>query len=157
MKLLLTCESAGLRQQYRDFPRRSEDAGVDLFCPHEVVIPRPSVLKGRGYLVDLEVVCEMRGEGGSVSYFLEPRSSLAKYPLSVANSHGIIDSGYRGTIRVALRNHSYDDEEVVIQENTRLVQLCSATLEPIELVVVDDVSALSLSARGTGGFGSTGV
>ena len=70
----------------------------------------------------------------------------------LANSTGIIDSGYRGNIKVALRlfNKSYQ-----ITKYTRLTQICLPSLKPFFIKLVD-VEDLSDTIRGEGGFGSTG-
>ena len=75
----------------------------------------------------------------------------AKTPLRLSNSVGIIDSGYRGNIMGIVDN--LDNKEYVIQENTRLFQLCSPNLSPITFELSD---TLSETRRGQGGFGSTG-
>ena len=85
------------------------------------------------------------------SYYLYPRSSISKTPLRMSNSVGIIDAGYRGEIIAKVDNLSNDDYK--IEKGTRLFQICDASLEPIELRIVDK---LSETTRGVGGFGSTG-
>lgn len=85
------------------------------------------------------------------SYYLYPRSSISKTPLRMSNSTGIIDAGYRGEIIAKVDNLSSSDYN--IEKGTRLFQICDASLEPIELDVVD---SLSDTTRGDGGFGSTG-
>jgi len=82
---------------------------------------------------------------------LYPRSSISKTPLRLANSIGIIDSGYRGNIMAAVDNIS--DEPYQVQKGQRLFQICGRYLEPIELQLVEE---LSDTERGNGGFGSTG-
>jgi dUTP pyrophosphatase len=102
------------------------------------------------------------GEEKDVSYYLYPRSSLAKTRLRLSNSVGIIDSGYRGEIMAAFDvvpvvrdNAVYEPEEISLHQ--RLVQICSPTLDPVQLVVVDSPEKLNLKTeRGSGGFGSTG-
>jgi dUTP pyrophosphatase len=158
MKLLLTTDDSYLKQRYRTTTKRKEDSGLDLYLPKKIVVPSPSTLNGEAHIVDLGIKCEMKDDTGeSVGYFLAPRSSISRIPVSFANSIGIIDAGYRGTLKLALRNNNYYDEPVTIQAYSRLGQICAGSLEPFELEVVDDVSALSGSERGTGGFGSTGI
>jgi dUTP pyrophosphatase len=84
------------------------------------------------------------------AFYLYPRSSISSTPLRLANSVGIIDSGYRGEIKACF--DSMDTYSV--KKNQRLVQLCTPTLEPMYVLVVN---ALTETARGQGGFGSTGV
>lgn len=85
------------------------------------------------------------------------RSGLAtKNGLRPANCVGVIDSDYRGEIIVALHNDkdSQSEEAEVIKHGTRIAQLVIIPYLPVELVEVDE---LSDTARGAGGFGSTGV
>ena len=86
-----------------------------------------------------------------VSYYLYRRSSIIKTPLRLANSVGIIDSGYRGDIIACVDN--IKNVPYTIEQGTRLFQICGPTLEPIEFKLVTD---LSDTQRGEGGFGSTG-
>ena len=82
---------------------RYPDAGFDLFLPLEL---NPE--KGKVNMVDLKVKTSMciLGDDGNrcipLSYYMYPRSSMSKTPLRMANSIGIIDSGYRGTLKVPL-------------------------------------------------------
>ena len=82
-----------------------------------------------------------------------PRSSISKTPLMLANHTGIIDAGYRGSLIGAFRNVSGEDFQV--EKHTRLLQVCHPSLCPIIVELVDE-SELSTTARGEGGFGSTG-
>jgi dUTP pyrophosphatase len=103
--------------------------------------------------------------GNQVSYYLYPRSSISKTPLLLANSVGIIDRGYIGSIKAAFRNtyltqnwvHGDSDEKedygYTIQKGERLVQICGPLLLPIKIKFVD---SLDPTERGEGGFGSTG-
>ena len=84
---------------------------------------------------------------------VRPRSGLAlKQGLTVANAPGTIDSDYRGEIAVILLNTS--DLPVVIERGMRIAQLVLAKVEQLSWQPVD---ALDQTARGAGGFGSTGV
>jgi hypothetical protein len=91
-----------------------------------------------------------------VGFYLYPRSSTGtKTPLRLANSVGIIDSGYRGPLIAAFDNWKRDDYE--IQDKQRLVQVCPPDLSyPIYVILVDSEEELGKTARGSGGFGSTG-
>ena len=155
------------------------DAGFDLFLPLELT---PE--KGKVNMVDLKVKTSMciLGDDGNrcipLSYYMYPRSSMSKTPLRMANSVGIIDSGYRGTLKVPLDympelnvettnvNSTLDAEEprepsYTCQKHTRLVQICSPDLKPIFVKMVEHEQDLdfldSPSERGSGGLGSTGV
>lgn len=163
--LKISCDDRELLDiYYRDSSEinsviNSENAGFDLYIKEDTVIPKPSQLNGKGYLVDLGIKTEMvkrvNNSDTSVHYYLEPRSSIFKYPVEVANSHGIIDKGYRGKLKLALRNTSYHDEEVFLPKHTRLAQICAPTLETISRVELTD--ELSSSIRGENGFGSSGT
>lgn len=83
---------------------------------------------------------------------VRPRSGLAlKDGISVLNSPGTIDEGFRGEIGIILINLSND--EFVINPNDRIAQI---VLNKFETVVWDEVKEVSNSERGSGGFGSTG-
>ena len=102
--------------------------------------------------IDFKIQCEMTNEKGElVSYYLYPRSSISKTPLMMANSVGIIDAGYRGNIMAKVRNMS--SYETTVNQGEKLFQICSPTLEPVKIQIVDK---LTDSSRGEGGFGSTG-
>ena len=89
-------------------------------------------------------------------YYLYPRSSMGlKSPLRCANSVGIIDSGYRGSIKGCLNNSNEMQFELVNGE--RYMQLCPANISyPMTITEVDSLEKLGSSTRGCGGFGSTG-
>ena len=81
-----------------------------------------------------------------------PRSGLAlNHGVTVLNSPGTIDSDYRGEVGVILINHG--DKSFEISRGARIAQLVVASAPQARLVVVED---LSTTARGEGGFGSTG-
>jgi len=84
---------------------------------------------------------------------VRPRSGLAaKHGVTVLNSPGTIDSDYRGEVRVILINHGSQD--FVIDRGMRIAQLVVA---PVSAICVQAVEKLSETARGAGGFGSTGT
>jgi dUTP pyrophosphatase len=83
---------------------------------------------------------------------VRPRSGLAvKYGLTVLNAPGTIDADYRGEVQVLLAN--LGGEAVAIPRGMRIAQLVIATVARAQL---REISALGETARGTGGFGSTG-
>jgi dUTP pyrophosphatase len=83
---------------------------------------------------------------------VRPRSGLAlKHGLTCLNSPGTIDSDYRGEVGVILINHG--QEAFVIRRGERIAQMVIARYEQAVLV---EVAALDETARGAGGFGSTG-
>lgn len=83
---------------------------------------------------------------------VRPRSGLAvKHGVTVLNAPGTIDADYRGEIQVPLINHGQED--FIITRGDRIAQMVIARVEQVELV---EVTALDDTARGTGGFGSSG-
>jgi dUTP pyrophosphatase len=122
-----------------------DDAGVDLSCTADVVLgPGERAVVGTGVAVALPP-----GYAG----FVHPRSGLAaRTGLSVVNAPGTVDSGYRGEIRVCLINHD-PRSELRLQRGDRIAQLVVQRVERVRFV---EVAALPESARGVGGYGSTG-
>ena len=83
-----------------------------------------------------------------------PRSGLAvKHGITVTNAPGLIDSGYRGEIKVSLLNTS-TDSTFVIEKGDRIAQLVVVAVPQVNLVVCNE---LTETQRGEGGFGSSGV
>lgn len=83
---------------------------------------------------------------------VRPRSGLAvKHGITVLNSPGTIDSDYRGEVKVPLINHGQDD--FVIARGDRIAQMVIA---PVVQIGWTEVAELGETARGTGGFGSSG-
>jgi len=132
------------------------DAGIDLFAPNAVDCAEGIVTK-----INFGVKCAakmVRGNRHSTpsGFLLYPRSSLSKTKLRLANSVGVIDSGYRGYLIGAFDCISHNDTYIVLAKD-RLVQLCAPTLCPIVLDIVDSENQLGQTTlRGEGGFGSTG-
>ena len=89
-----------------------------------------------------------------VCYFLYPRSSISKTPFRMANSVGIIDSGYRGPLKAVVDIKYKGEEPVEIEEGSRLFQICAPGLHRINDIQL--VDSLDETIRGEGGFGSTG-
>jgi len=126
------------------------NSGFDLFVPSTTTVN--SGMKTQ--MISMDVKAEMLFQGTTpCGYFMFPRSSLSKTPLMLANHTGIIDSGYRGPLIGAFRN--LQGEEYVVEEHTRLLQVCHPSLCPI-YVVLSNENELSSTARAEGGFGSTG-
>ena len=122
------------------------DAGADLCSSEDLVIaPGERALVPTGISIALP-------EGFAA--FVHPRSGLAiKNGIGIVNSPGTIDAGYRGEIKVILINHDRS-EEFVIKRGDRIAQLVVQRVESAQFV---EVANLPESARGAGGFGSTGV
>jgi len=124
---------------------RDGDAGLDLHAAEAATLAageRASVATG----IALEIP---PGHAGLVL----PRSGLAaRHGIALVNAPGLIDSGYRGEVKVLLLNTDRE-REFEIEPGDRIAQLLLvpyATAEPVT------VSELATSARGDGGFGSTG-
>ena len=84
---------------------------------------------------------------------IRPRSGLAlKHGLSLVNAPGTIDSDYRGEIKIILINQG--DEDFKVSRGMRIAQMVIA---PVLQVAIEPVTSLDDTARGAGGFGSTGV
>ena len=84
---------------------------------------------------------------------VRPRSGLAaKHGVTVLNSPGTIDADYRGEIKVILIN--FGEIDVLVEPKSRIAQLIVA---PVVQIRWDEVDALPQTARGEGGFGSTGI
>lgn len=84
---------------------------------------------------------------------VRPRSGLAlKHGITCLNTPGTVDSDYRGEVKVILAN--LGDEEFTIQRGDRIAQLVVA---PVTCAAMVEVDALDDTARGSGGFGSTGL
>ena len=131
------------------------NAGFDLVCPIATTINGLDTVK-----LNHEIKAAMDfftgGEinGLHVGYYLYPRSSTGtKTPLRLANSVGIIDSGYRGNIIAVFDN--WKNTPFNVDKLQRLVQICPPNMTyPMRVVIVDELNNNTL--RGEGGFGSTG-
>jgi|TARA_B100001094_G_C17991513_1_gene700457 dUTP pyrophosphatase len=129
------------------------DCGFDLFTVEDLNIEPGK----KSYIIDLKVSCEAfkskEEKDENISYCLYLRSSTAsKTSLRLANSVGIIDSGYRGTLKAIVDNID-TEKPVIVPKKSRLFQLCSPHLSNVTFEVVD---GLSETSRGSGGLGSTG-
>jgi len=121
------------------------DAGLDLYALDQHVLApgdRASIATG----ISVEI------PGGQAGLVL-PRSGLAaRHGIAIVNAPGLIDSGYRGEIRVLLLNTDRG-EPFTIAAGDRIAQL---VLVRVETPAVEEVDELALSERGAGGFGSSG-
>ncbi|MBI3665200.1 MAG: dUTP diphosphatase [Acidobacteria bacterium] len=122
-----------------------EEAGMDLFAAEEVCLaPGEWATVGTGLILEIPP-----GYEGQV----RPRSGLAlRHGVTLLNSPGTIDPGYRGEVRVLMINHG--KAEFRIGPGDRIAQLIIGSYAAVEWKLEP---ALSGSARGVGGFGSTGV
>lgn len=120
------------------------DAGLDLFSIEEIVIKaQETALIGTGIQMELPVGTEAQ---------VRPRSGLAlKHAITVLNSPGTIDEGYRGEVKVILINHGKED--FIVEKGMRIAQMVVA---PVMKIGLEEVAELDESERGAGGFGSSG-
>jgi dUTP pyrophosphatase len=126
------------------------DAGLDLHA----LLETPMALEpGQRMLVPTGVsVAIPPGYEGQI----RPRSGLAlNKGITVLNSPGTIDSGYRGEIKVILINLGH--EPVTIAHGDRIAQMVIAPVCTVTWVKEDDINSLTPSSRGQGGFGSSGT
>lgn len=146
------------------------DSGLDLLVPEDTIISAKSKV-----LLDLKVKTQLcsytfpyihkyKDDLGKnkykltnkkyYSYFMMPRSSMgAKTPLIMANSIGLIDSNYLGTLKIPLYNTS--DQDYFVKKGIRLVQLVKPNLEQMNKTLLKNSEIIRNTERGEGGFGST--
>lgn len=135
---------------YKKQINKNNDSGFDLFVSQDIYF-YPNTTK----LVPLGIRCCPKFNSG---YYLYPRSSIYKTPFRLANSVGIIDMNYRGEIMAAIDcvNNKDNQSEIILKKGTRICQLCHPSLQPMNIIFVNDFSIYENTNRGTGGFGSTG-
>ncbi|NCC87309.1 MAG: dUTP diphosphatase [Clostridia bacterium] len=121
-------------------------AGMDLCA----CIEEPVIIPARGHaIIPTGIAISIPREFAAMVY---ARSGLAiKHGISLLNSVGVIDSDYRGEIKIGLINQF--DEDYEIKPNERIAQL---VIHPIDLPQIMKCDSLDDTQRGTGGFGSTG-
>lgn len=121
------------------------DAGFDLHAVvNDILKPGERKLIGTGLRFEIP-------EGFEIQ--VRPRSGLAlKKGISIVNSPGTVDSGYRGDVGIIMINHGQED--FPINKGDRIAQ---AVLNKVERAEIEEVNELSDSERGEGGFGSTGI
>jgi dUTP pyrophosphatase len=120
------------------------DAGLDLSaCERVELAPGARALVGTGLAVAIP-----EGYAG----FVQPRSGLAaRHGLTVVNSPGLVDSGYRGELRVVLLNTDAQ-QPFLVEPGMRIAQLVVLPIPELELIEVEELPA---SERGVRGFGSS--
>ncbi len=123
------------------------DAGADLVAAEAMTLPAGG---GRALVPTGMAIAIPQGYAG----FIQPRSGLAlRHGVTCLNTPGLIDSGYRGELKVLLINTD-PTESFQIERGDRIAQLVLQKVEQADFVDVED---LGDSERGAGGFGSTGV
>ena len=123
----------------------ASDAGMDVRSVEDVVIPaggRALVHTGLVMLLPLGYEAQVR-----------PRSGLAlKHGITVLNTPGTIDSGYRGEVGVILAN--FGSEGFAVAKGDKIAQIVVA---PVTQAAIEEAYEIDETDRGAGGFGSTGV
>lgn len=131
-------------------PFRATDgsAGADLFaCVEQVVVIQP----GERVLIPTGIAFAIpdKGYGG----FVFPRSSVAsKHGVTLSNCVGVIDSDYRGEVKIPIINHG--QSAYTVKNGDRIAQL---VIMPVDMSDFVEANELSDTERGEGGFGSTGI
>jgi dUTP pyrophosphatase len=121
------------------------DAGLDLFSVEKREIP-----PGESALIDTGIIIELPGDTEAQ---IRPRSGLAlNHQVTLLNTPGTIDHGYRGEIKVIMINHG--KKAFMVEEGMKIAQM---VIKPVLKVDVVRVEELSETERGEGGFGSTGL
>jgi len=129
------------------------DSGFDLFLPENTNCSSSAMNQlNLKIQCSAAMVCET-GRRLNTGFYMYPRSSISKTMLRIANSVGIIDSGYRGNLIAAF---DCMVPNFLVYKKDRLVQICAPGLVPIYVRIVDDLGVDEETARGDGGFGSTG-
>lgn len=121
------------------------DAGLDLYSVEELMLePGETKLVKTGIRIELPKNTEAQ---------VRPRSGLAlKHSITLLNTPGTIDEGYRGEIGVIMINHGKNPFRV-----EKAMKIAQLVVKPVWRVDVEEVSNLSSTERGEGGFGSTGL
>jgi len=122
-----------------------DDSGLDLFAIEELEIP-----SGESKLIHTGISIQLP-QGTEAQ--IRPRSGLAlNHQITVLNTPGTVDEGYRGEIGVILINHGMHSFRV-----TKGMKIAQMVITPVVRVEVEEVDSLSSTSRGIGGFGSTGI
>lgn len=120
------------------------DAGLDLYSVENITInPSETALIKTGIKIELPPQTEAQ---------VRPRSGLAlKHGITVLNTPGTIDEGYRGEVGIILINHG--KEPFIVEKGMKIAQMI---VKPVWYVDIEEVEELSNTERAEGGFGSTG-
>ena len=119
------------------------DAGMDIVALGVLKQNKEQVTYGTGIAVEIP-----EGHVGLIF----PRSSIRKYELTLSNSVGVIDSGYRGEIQATFNTRFWGD--IVYKKGDKIAQMI---IMPYPQIEFEEVAELSETKRGNGGFGSTGA
>ena len=172
-ELVKTYEDKVEEHNQKIYGSQYPDSGFDLFIPFDYSEYEYGYTDNRlspvTFRAPLGVKCSMSRfnavykKSSATGYYLYPRSSIVKTPFRLSNSVGIIDSGYRGEIMAVVDNIDAVNNDIKTCLNkymppmSRMFQICSPTLEPFMIQILDSEDKLGLTERGSGGFGSTGL
>ena len=172
-ELVKTYEDKVEEHNQKIYGSQYPDSGFDLFIPFDYSEYEYGYTDNRlspvTFRAPLGVKCSMSRfnavykKSSATGYYLYPRSSIVKTPFRLSNSVGIIDSGYRGEIMAVVDNIDAVNNDIktclskYMPPMSRMFQICSPTLEPFMIQILDSEDKLGLTERGSGGFGSTGV
>ena len=171
LKIWVDPNEVELREKYAEHVKNHNEhietdefpnSGFDLLIPEDVTIPKENILNS--FFLDCKVKTEMKYIEMPAAYYVFVRSSFSKTPLILSNHVGVIDAGYRGNVKIALRNlqattDTDPDPDIGgyrLEKYKSIAQICHPFLCPVRVEIVDSESDLSTTSRGSGGFGSTG-
>ena len=122
------------------------DAGLDIYAAEDVTLqPGQRAMVPTGIAIAIP-----QGYAG----FVQPRSGLAaKQGITIVNTPGLIDSGYRGEVKVIALNTD-SANTVQLKRGERIAQL---VIQAVPVVTLEEVDELGSTERGSGGFGSSGM
>lgn len=118
------------------------DAGMDIIATSKSIDEHQNIVYGTGLAFQIP-----EGYVG----LLFPRSSVANYCLNLSNCIGVLDSGYRGEVKLKFRKIDIPGDEYEIGD-----RICQIIILPYPMIEFNEVQELEDSIRGTGGFGHTG-
>lgn len=122
-----------------------DDAGMDIYS-----IEEKEIKSGESTLIKTGIIIELPK---NTEAQIRPRSGLAlKHQITLLNSPGTIDAGYRGEIGVIVINHGKTD--FIIKKHMKIAQM---VIKPVLTVSIVEVEDIDKSLRGSNGFGSTGL
>lgn len=138
---------------YMSKPYHERDAGFDLVSEAVGADPLSATLTT---MIDQQVIAACYDTDRKLfrAFWMLPRSSLSKTPLRLANSVGLIDAGYRGSIKAAVTN--FGSVKFEAPAMNRYFQLATPDLLPWDKIEIGPIPG-GPTLRGTGGFGSTGL
>ncbi len=150
---------AAAATMYLSKPYHERDAGFDLFSETIGVEPigDASAASACSTMIDQQVIAACYDTERKLfrAFWMLPRSSLSKTPLRLSNSVGLIDAGYRGSIKAAVSN--IGSVKFDAPTNNRYFQLSTPDLLPWDKIEIVDAIPGGATLRGAGGFGSTGL